>query len=114
MVSPPGDICVDSVWRPCLKNHPHFFERFSFRHPDLSCRNLSPVAAAESPQSQSREGNLVTVKARDSDREVLAREARFGVRRLDAAFGKTLRLAFPLRISQRHRSGRAAGVTHRG
>ena len=77
----------------------------------------------------------MTMRVRGSDSEFLAREARFGVacrvvalceggrrsakgriRRgeTDAALGKTVRLAFPLRISQRHGRGRGAGVTHRG
>jgi len=47
----------------------------------------------------------VTVGARDSDSEVFAREARFGVRRLDAAFGKTFRLAVAFRSHRVTESG---------
>ena len=36
----------------------------------------------------------MTVKLGDSD-EIFAREARFGVRRFDAAFAKTAPIAFP-------------------
>ena len=43
-------------------------------------------------------------------------DASFHVRRNEpnAAFGETLRLVFPRRITQRHRVGRGAGVTHCG
>src|SRR5215831_9912392 len=114
MVSLPGDICVHPVWRPCLKSRPHFFEQLSFRPPDLSFRNLLGKMAPELPQSQSREANSVMVGARGSDSEVFACSTLFGMRRLDAAFGKTLRLTFALSISRRHGVGLGAGVTHRG
>ena len=92
---------------------------------DALCVADERVFTGENRRSETHEKpNSVTVRVPGSDSEFLAREARFGVRRfakgrirhgeLDAAFGKTLRLAFPLRISKRHGVGRGAGVTHRG
>src|SRR4029077_19765353 len=86
--------------------------------------NLLTTPEAEWKQSQSREGNSVTERARDNDSKVLAREARFDVGgratgrircgEPDVAYAKTIRLTFPLRISRRHGVGRGLGVTHPG
>jgi len=58
-VLPRGDICVHPVLRLYLKNHPHFFERFSFA--------LRPFLAATRQQYRSKIAAMKVVTRQATD-----------------------------------------------